>query len=229
MKYGEEGYVFAADWNGISLTAPSKGQNMIETTDANGVKVVQELIKASKDGGGYVTYIMPPLEGKRSEPKLSYAEPITEWEWYIGTGIYIGDIEDATADRQEELQKQIFQDILLTIVILLILVGITVALLKYFSILLEINLKEIIDFFNKASTSKIPINLAKIRFAELKILAQSANNMVEELNNSNEKLQSIVKKLKKHGEEQEILVKAMVGRELQMKKLKEEIKRLSEK
>ena len=48
ITFGEDGYIFAVQWNGLSLAGPQKGKNMIDITDANGVKIVQELIKAAK-------------------------------------------------------------------------------------------------------------------------------------------------------------------------------------
>ncbi|CAB1081372.1 diguanylate cyclase/phosphodiesterase (GGDEF & EAL domains) with PAS/PAC sensor(s) [Olavius algarvensis Delta 1 endosymbiont] len=62
IHFGEDGYIFAGQWDGLSLVAPAKGQNMIEITDVNGVKIVRELIKAAKSGGGYVGYVMPKFD-----------------------------------------------------------------------------------------------------------------------------------------------------------------------
>ena len=40
IHFGDEGYIFAGQWDGLSLSGPAKGRNMIDVTDVNGVKIV---------------------------------------------------------------------------------------------------------------------------------------------------------------------------------------------
>lgn len=80
ITFGDDGYIFAVQWDGLSLVAPQKGKNMIDLTDANGVKIAQELIKASKSGGGYVSYVMPKFDRDTTYNKLSYTKAISDWE-----------------------------------------------------------------------------------------------------------------------------------------------------
>ncbi|UZP68768.1 cache domain-containing protein [Desulfovibrio mangrovi] len=60
-------------------------------------------------GSGYVNYLWPkPTPGGLSsdQPKLSYVRIFKEWEWIIGTGVYIDDIEtDVTKRRNAILQE----------------------------------------------------------------------------------------------------------------------------
>ena len=62
IRFGKDGYIFAGTWAGLSLSGPAKGQNMYDIEDIDGVKIVQELIKASQTGGGFVTYVIPKFE-----------------------------------------------------------------------------------------------------------------------------------------------------------------------
>ncbi|MEJ2286514.1 MAG: cache domain-containing protein [Desulfobacterales bacterium] len=89
IHFGDGGYIFAGRWDGLSLSQPAKGRNMIDVTDANGVKIVQELIKAARSGGGYVSYVMPKFDSDITFDKLSYTLPIPEWQWYVGAGINV--------------------------------------------------------------------------------------------------------------------------------------------
>ena len=54
IRFGKNGYIFGGTLEGVSLLGPAKGQNMHDTTDINGVKVVQELIQTAQKGGGFV-------------------------------------------------------------------------------------------------------------------------------------------------------------------------------
>ena len=55
---------------------------------------------AEQKGGGYVTYDWPkPLAGgevtKESYPKLSFVKKFDPWQWVIGSGVYIDDVNAA--------------------------------------------------------------------------------------------------------------------------------------
>ena len=105
IAFGEDGYIFAVQWDGLSLVNPQKGKNVIDITDANGVKIVQELIKASKSGGGYVSYVMPKFDRDTTYNKLSYTKPISDWEWLIGAGVNMDRIETVIEQKKAALQE----------------------------------------------------------------------------------------------------------------------------
>ncbi|MCK9387785.1 MAG: methyl-accepting chemotaxis protein [Sulfuritalea sp.] len=59
---------------------------------------------ANKAGVGYVTYDWPkPIAGggatKELFPKMSYVKKFEDWNWLIGSGIYIDDVSDAVIAR----------------------------------------------------------------------------------------------------------------------------------
>jgi len=84
-------YIYAYDWNGIALANGGNpalaGQNLIDMTDPNGVKVIQQLIKVAKSGGGWVSYVWPYPKTKINEPKLGYANRVDD-TWWLGSGMY---------------------------------------------------------------------------------------------------------------------------------------------
>lgn len=90
------GYFFAYDFKGVRVNVPTNksqnGQNLIHLVDANGVRFVEELVKAAQKGGGFVEYHFDK-PGKGIQPKLSYAAPVAGTDVMIGTGVYIDDIQ----------------------------------------------------------------------------------------------------------------------------------------
>ncbi len=98
MRYGDNGYFFVDDWDGVVLahgTQPDLvGQNIIDHTDHNGVKVVQLLIEAAKKtSGDFVRYSWLKPDTLQERPKVSFSMGIPAWRWMIGTGIYTDDVE----------------------------------------------------------------------------------------------------------------------------------------
>ena len=51
----------------------------------------------SESGDGYTDYFWPkPIDEKtlsKPQPKLSYVKLFNEWNWIIGTGVYLEDLE----------------------------------------------------------------------------------------------------------------------------------------
>jgi PAS domain S-box-containing protein len=179
IKFGKDNYVFAGTWDGLVLSGPETGTNMYDIEDVNGVKIVQELIASAKKGGGFVHYVLPRFEGKKQAPKISYAAGVPEWEWYLGSGRYVDEIENAIALRQSELESRIRTNIQRTIVILFILLIFIFIIVKFLSNRINHNIKLFNTFFRRASSEAITIEENELHFSEFVQLAGSANDMVE--------------------------------------------------
>lgn len=70
-------------------------QNLWNLEDKNGVKIIQKLIEAASDGGGFVEYLWdnPATVGDEEDgsPKVGYAVLVTTGPntFMIGSGIYL--------------------------------------------------------------------------------------------------------------------------------------------
>lgn len=85
-------YIFAYDFNGTVIAHGGQpdliGKNLIDMQDANGVKVIQELVKLAQNGEGWLQYLWPnPLADNKVEPKLGYVEKVDD-TWFLGSGLY---------------------------------------------------------------------------------------------------------------------------------------------
>lgn len=106
MHYGDNGYFFIYQRDGTVHLVPNKpsieGTNAIGLTDANGVKLIQELINVTPNGGsGYVEYQWPGADGGEPLNKISYARGFEAWNWFIGTGAYRTDIHSTVSSLIE--------------------------------------------------------------------------------------------------------------------------------
>ncbi len=128
ISYGDEdGYIFAFSYDGLTKVHAAKpeleGENLIDLVDSDGVRLIEDLIKAGKSGGGYVSYMWDKPSKGREVSKLSYAIDLKEFGWMLGTGFYIDDIDDAVVLKQQEVDAKIQ-----TTIILSLSVGITILL-----------------------------------------------------------------------------------------------------
>lgn len=112
ISYGDEdGYIFGLNYDGVMTIHAAKpeleGRNVIELKDVNGTPLIADLIKAGRNGGGYVEYLWDKPSRGTEAPKLSYAVDIKPLGWVLGTGFYIDDIDDAVALKQAEVDAKI--------------------------------------------------------------------------------------------------------------------------
>ncbi|RZL87850.1 MAG: histidine kinase [Variovorax sp.] len=106
LDYGNDGYFFVYDLQGLSLMHSRQpelvGQNLWELRDSRGRATIQDLIARARQGGGYVEYEWRKPSSAQMTPKLGYVTALPRWNWMVGTGLYLDDIETAmqALDRQ---------------------------------------------------------------------------------------------------------------------------------
>lgn len=124
MEYGEDGYFFVYDYNGINIAHSRKpeleGENLFEFKDDNGKLLIQELIEKAKQGGGYTHYLWDKPSGGKSVEKLSYSIGLDKWQWMVGTGLYIDDIEKGVIGIKDKANNTNKKTLLLTSVIAIV-------------------------------------------------------------------------------------------------------------
>ena len=178
ITFGEDGYIFAVQWNGLSLVDPQKGKNMIDLTDANGVKIIQELIKAAKSGGGYVSYVMPKFDRDSTYHKLSYTKAISDWQWLVGAGVNMDRIETVIEQKRASLRKRVNSDVLKIISILFAILLFVLLIVKLVSNRSKKNFNLFTAFFSKAATESVKLESENFHFKEFETLAEAANRMI---------------------------------------------------
>ena len=123
LSYGAkgDGYIFVYKYDGTNLaTRPKpqlKGKNLIGLKDPSGVLIVKELINKAKNGGGYLEYIWAKPSKNADVPKLSYAIGMSKWQWMVGTGFYVDDIDDQISIANQKLEDEISKTMLFILVI----------------------------------------------------------------------------------------------------------------
>ena len=104
FRYGSNDYFFVYDTDYTAISHPDPvfmGKKLRDYRDAKGLLVIQELMKASqKQGGGFVPYSWKRLKEGEPATKLGYAIFYPRWQWMIGTGLYIDDLD---AEYQKKL------------------------------------------------------------------------------------------------------------------------------
>jgi methyl-accepting chemotaxis protein len=97
IRFGQNDYVFVYDYSGTNLVLGPRpeleGKNIIDAKDPNGVAYVRELVAAGRRGGGFVAYAFPRPGASEPSAKHGYALGFEPWQWVIGTGVYVDDLD----------------------------------------------------------------------------------------------------------------------------------------
>ncbi|MGC9422533.1 methyl-accepting chemotaxis protein [Vibrio sp.] len=128
MRFGSDSYFFAYDSQGVNtlhaINPSLEGKNFYGLQDENGVSVIAGLIRAAKSGDGFLYFSWHKPTINAQAPKLGYAEYLPKWDWVLGTGIYIDDIDAQVAQfqvlRQDQAKEQMWSTIGLSLTGLLI-------------------------------------------------------------------------------------------------------------
>ncbi|GAB1481912.1 hypothetical protein MASR2M78_07270 [Treponema sp.] len=110
LRYDTEGYFWADTKDGtnvVLLGRDQEGKNRMAAVDGNGTPFIKEIIENGlKDGGGYTDYWFSKAGGGEALPKRSYSLYSAPWNFVIGTGAYIDDIDIVVAEKREIAYKK---------------------------------------------------------------------------------------------------------------------------
>ncbi len=111
LDYGVDGYFFVYEMNGTNVMHARQpelvGKDLSEMRDINGVRVIQQLIARAQEGGGFVRYAWEKPSSKTIAPKLGYAVGLPRWNWMLGTGLYLDDIETTLSKVDEQISDNV--------------------------------------------------------------------------------------------------------------------------
>jgi signal transduction histidine kinase len=97
LRYGHSEYFWVNRYDGVTVLHANQpgleGKYRSDVTDADGVAHVRIQIEAAKTGGGFVYYRFPRIGSLEPVRKVAYAAGFDPWQWAIGTGAYVDDIE----------------------------------------------------------------------------------------------------------------------------------------
>lgn len=178
MRYNEKEYFWINDLTPKMIMHPTNpgldGKNLSDIKDPNGVAVFVEFAKVAKEKGeGLIRYQWPQPGSTQPEPKFSYVKLFKPWNWVIGTGIYVGDLDRT----RNAITVQIVISVLTVIIVALILIFIFI--LKP----LNITLKKILSYLEELSHYDFSKNLHLNTKDELGIIAESFGYVVNNVRN----------------------------------------------
>lgn len=100
LRYGQGDYFWINDLQSRMVMHPTNprlnGQDLSGFEDPNGKRIFIEFAHIVRtQGQGIVDYMWPKPGAETPQPKLSHVAGFAPWNWVIGTGVYIDDLNAA--------------------------------------------------------------------------------------------------------------------------------------
>ncbi len=200
------GYIFIYDFKGTVLSDPVQrqniGKNLYDIKDSNGVKVIEDLINVSRDKeGGFVEYTWLKPTTKKLSPKISYAKSFEPWQWMVGTGVYLDEIEKSIEKQRAALKKKLnkyLRDVMFLLALLFTvgMMGIVIS-----NNILKRELDSFTEFFQKAASQYAVIDVKQVALVEFKSMVSYINTMIDEIHIRKQKLKELNASLESKVEE----------------------------
>ena len=182
LRYDEKEYFFAYDLEGVTRilgSDPSKaGTNRLNIKDDYGNYFIKDMINmCNTDGEGFVKYYYPKLGEKEPSPKLSFVKLYKPWNWFIGSGVYIDNIEKDLSSFKASIYPLLILFLFISAGILFFIIRKILAPIKRLN-------SAAVDFSNGNSNVQIELYSND----ELGNLAESFNNMIRNISSSMEEI-----------------------------------------
>lgn len=130
LRYEADGYFFVYNYQGINQVLGPKpeleGKDLSQLKDADGKQFIQAIITSARQGDGFVQYQWHKPSVNRDVAKLSFNKTLDKYQWVVGTGFYIDDIEAELARHMQLGQQETITLLLRNIAVSLAVLVLTI-------------------------------------------------------------------------------------------------------
>jgi methyl-accepting chemotaxis protein len=95
-RFDENNFFFIYTFDTLGIMHPNKqlvGVRHDDMRDTNGRLLIRDLAAAAKAGGAFVDYYWIKNGDNNPSLKISYAYGIPEWQWFVGAGLHVQDVD----------------------------------------------------------------------------------------------------------------------------------------
>ena len=193
IRFDNNGYIFVVSYDGTTLMNDVQpeliGKNQWDIMDPKGIKIVQEERKAVENpDGDFIFYSWYKPNEKVPTPKISFVKGIPEWEWMIGTGIYLEDINTIISQENAQLKKQVRNNIYIILLVFSAIILLLLFIVRFVAKKMQYSFRIYSNFFKRAVAKSDKIDINNLYFSEFIDPAISANEMINKLNDAQNEL-----------------------------------------
>lgn len=131
LRYGSDGYFWVDRSDGVNIVllgSDTEGTNRMDMRDVTGYEMIRDFIQNAVATGSYCKdYYFPKEGGTEAMPKRAYMQYYKPFDWIVGTGNYIDNIDKQIA-ASAEAANQFTRQKIMTFLRVSVLFGILIIL-----------------------------------------------------------------------------------------------------
>ncbi|NQY93095.1 MAG: cache domain-containing protein [Campylobacteraceae bacterium] len=134
IRYADNGYFWINDSSPKMIMHPIQpeldGTDLSSYKDSEGTFLFNEFVKVANKNkdGGIVKYLWPKPGKDMPQPKFSYVKKFEQWDWIVGTGAYVDDVDDKIINMRKQTKSNI-KNLLVTTAIVVTLLLVMISLI----------------------------------------------------------------------------------------------------
>lgn len=177
MKVDAENYFFIYSKNGTCLLHKNDkyiGRNYRTFEEEDDIDVSRKILfstGAKKDR--FVNYDLAKSD------KITYLSDINEWNWILGSGFHTKQIEKEIAASKAELFDRLISYSGKVVLLILLTFLVLYFAARLLSSKMDKSVSSFNEFFEKASTESVKIDVEKLNFSDFKNMAATVNLMLD--------------------------------------------------
>ena len=196
-KVGKNGYIFVNTLDKKALVYD--GEKLKDAIPYPSEKLYNKILDTIKNtNGDFLFYEFKKPNSEKIFKKVAFVKVYEKYNWIIGTGSYLDEIEEEIA-RKEAIFKNSIEDQIKSLLIIFVLLLIGVYLItKKLSKYIKTNINNLTISFEKAATENKKINTENLSFKEFVSLANNLNITLENKNYFEKELQDYISLVDEH-------------------------------
>ncbi|MBN2659294.1 MAG: methyl-accepting chemotaxis protein [Spirochaetales bacterium] len=196
MKYDGNNYFWINDTDLAMVMHPNNPKETVPEwykpggiagiTDPEGNRIFKDMVDAvlsSPEGEGFTEYMWdkPGFEQEGPKPKLSFVKLLEPWQWVIGSGIYIDDINAGISEKSAAGQDLIRKNLTISTLLLLASIVLSVILFIIISISITRPIEKIVRLSELVSQGDLTTSVEIHSRDEIRKIGDSFNKLIETL------------------------------------------------
>ena len=138
LRYDDgKGYFWIDTADGVNVVLLGRdveGKSRIDLVDPNGVHFIQEMLKNGRQPGGGYTDLSFAKPGETTPlPKRNYTTTFAPYQWVLGTGVWIDQIDALIAAQKEVIDADFYSSLRMTVLVSVLIEALCIALAIFFS------------------------------------------------------------------------------------------------
>ena len=185
IRYNQTDYFWINNSEPRMIMHPIKpqldGKELSDIKDPNGVHLFVEFANVcKKDGSGFVDYMWEKPGHTEPQPKVSFVKLNKKWDWIIGSGIYVDDVDEEIAGFTNKI-----------LIILAILLPMIFVSGYYFTKSIVGPIKQLESISHRIAVGEVDIDLKANSNDEIGELSKSFIKMIDNIKESSVQAEKI--------------------------------------